>query len=200
LSYTYPPSMEKLIFYLAKLPGVGPKTAQRLAFHLLRAGEDEVFGLSMAIAEAKQKVRRCRICANLTDDEICPVCADRGRDGTLLCVVEQPADAMSIEKTGEFHGVYHVLHGALSPLDGVGPAELTIPLLMSRLKNGMVREVVLATNNGTEGEATALYLARLIKPLGLKVSRLAHGIPVGGDLEYLDELTLSRAFTGRQTL
>ncbi len=199
-TYMYPPSMERLIAMLTKLPGVGPKTAQRLAMHLLNTREADALGLSAAIAEARATVKRCKICGNLSDEELCPVCTDPKRQQNSICVVEQPGDAIVIERTGEFHGLYHVLHGALSPMEGIGPQELNISSLLQRLKSGEVDEVIMATNTGVEGEATAMYLARLIKPLGVKVSHLAHGVPVGGDLEYTDEATLVRAFVGRQEL
>jgi recombination protein RecR len=198
--YLYPPSVERLIAMLAKLPGVGPKTAQRLAMHLLNTKEADALGLASAIAAARANVKRCKICGNLTDDEVCPVCSDPGRQQNSICVVEQPGDAIVMEKTGEYKGLYHVLHGALSPMEGIGPKELNIDSLLRRLKDGNVSEVIMATNTSVEGEATAMYLARLIKPLGITVSRLAHGVPVGGDLEYTDEATLVRAFVGRQTL
>lgn len=195
--YFYPPSVEELISYLNKLPGVGPKTAQRLALHLLNTRADDALGLAEAIREARAKVKRCRICGNLTDDDCCPVCLDDSRDETVLCVVEQPGDCIVVERTNQFHGRYHVLHGALSPMEGIGPAELNIASLMQRLQGSQIKEVIMATNTGVEGEATALYLARQIKPLGIKVSRLAYGVAVGGDLEYTDEVTLGRALQGR---
>ena len=198
--YHYPPSIEALIDALAKLPGVGPKTAQRLAMHLLHTKEADALGLAKAIVDARQKVHRCSQCGNLTDTEFCPVCQDPNRQQNSICVVEQPGDVIVMEKTGEYKGLYHVLHGALSPMEGIGPKELTIDLLMQRLQQGGVQEVVMATNTSVEGETTAMYLARLIKPLGIKVSRLAHGVPVGGDLEYTDEATLARAFLGRKEL
>lgn len=198
--YMYPPSIQRLVDSLAKLPGVGPKTAQRLAFHLLNTGEADAVGLSRAIVEAREKVKRCKICGNLTDDEICSVCKDDRRVQSTICVVEQPGDSIVMEKTGEYRGLYHVLHGALSPMEGIGPRELNIQSLLDRLQDGSVEEVVMATNTSVEGEATAMYLARLIKPLGIRVSRLAHGVPVGNDLEYTDEATLARAFIGRKEL
>ncbi len=198
--YMYPPSIQRLVDSLAKLPGVGPKTAQRLAFHLLNAREADALGLSRAIVEAREKVKRCKICGNLTDDEICSVCKDDRRVQSTICVVEQPGDSIVMEKTGEYRGLYHVLHGALSPMEGIGPRELNIQPLLDRLRDGVVEEVVMATNTSVEGEATAMYLARLIKPLGIRVSRLAHGVPVGNDLEYTDEATLARAFIGRKEL
>jgi recombination protein RecR len=196
----YPPSIQRLIDTLSRLPGVGPKTAQRLAFHLLNAREADAVGLSKAIVDAREKVKHCKICGNLTDDEICSVCKDPNRVQTTICVVEQPGDSIVMEKTGEYRGLYHVLHGALSPMEGIGPKELNIQPLLERLKNGGIQEVVMATNTSVEGEATALYLARLIKPLGIRVSRLAHGMPVGNDLEYTDEATLARALIGRKEL
>jgi len=198
--YFYPPSMENLIQQLMKLPGVGPKTAQRLAFHLLHAPEGDAMGLAYAIQEARETIRRCKICGNLSDEEICPVCHDPGRDRTVLCVVEQPKDVLVMEKTREFRGLYHVLHGAISPMEGIGPKELTIDLLMNRLKAGSIQEVIMTTNPNVEGEATAHYLARQIKPLNIKVTRIAHGVPVGGDLEYADEATLARALSGRKEI
>lgn len=195
--YFYPPSVEALIDYLTRLPGVGPKTAQRLALHLLNTRETDALGLAQAIAEARQKVKRCRICGNLTDDELCPVCTDDSRDESVICVVEQPGDCIVVERTNQFHGRYHVLHGALSPMEGIGPNELNISSLLKRLSGSAVTEVIMATNTGVEGEATALYLARQIKPMGIKVSRLAYGVAVGGDLEYTDEVTLGRALSGR---
>lgn len=198
--YFYPPSVEELINYLSRLPGVGPKTAQRLALYLLHAGEADAVGLAEAIVNARERVHRCAVCGNLTDDDMCPVCRDEQRDASVICVVEQPGDCIAMERTGQFHGRYHVLHGALSPMEGIGPAELNMESLLRRLRDGKVREVVMATNTGVEGEATALYLARLIKPLGIRVSRLAYGVAVGGDLEYTDEVTLGRALSGRSEL
>ncbi|MCI8336624.1 MAG: recombination protein RecR [Peptococcaceae bacterium] len=200
MNYHYPPSMTNLINYLMKLPGVGPKSAQRLAFFLLAAPEQDACGLGGAIVEARQKIRHCKICGNLSDEDTCMVCKDQTRDETILCVVEQPKDVVMLENTREFHGRYHVLHGAISPMEGIGPEQLTIDMLMKRLKEGGIQEVVMATNPSVEGDATVLYLSRLIKPLGIKVTRIAHGIPVGGDLEYADEATLSRAFWGRREL
>lgn len=195
--YFYPPSIEELISYLTRLPGVGPKTAQRLALHLLNTREADALGLAQAISEARRKVKRCRVCGNLTDDDCCPVCLDDTRDNTTLCVVEQPGDCIVIERTNQFHGRYHVLHGSLSPMEGIGPADLNIESLLKRLQGSDIKEVIMATNTGVEGEATALYLARQIKPLGISVSRLAYGVAVGGDLEYTDEVTLGRALQGR---
>ena len=201
-TYYYPPSVQQLIEALTKLPGVGPKTGKRLAMHLLQTREEDAMGLAQAIEQARSKVRRCRVCGNLTDEEYCPVCQDSTRDAKLLCVVEQPGDCIVVEKTGQFRGLYHVLHGALSPMEGIGPDDLNIASLLQRLQdsNSQVQEVIMACNTGVEGEATALYLARQIKPLNIKVSRLAYGVAVGGDLEYTDEATLSRALQGRLSL
>ncbi len=170
--------------------------------HLLQTREEDALGLAQAIEQARSKVRRCRVCGNLTDEEYCPVCQDSTRDAKLLCVVEQPGDCIVVEKTGQFRGLYHVLHGALSPMEGIGPDDLNIASLLQRLQdsNSQVQEVIMACNTGVEGEATALYLARQIKPLNIKVSRLAYGVAVGGDLEYTDEATLSRALQGRLSL
>lgn len=198
--YFYPPSVEELIAALHKLPGVGPKTAQRLAMHLLHTRPEDAQGLAQAILQARERVHRCRICGNLTDEECCPVCLDESRDAATICVVEQPGDCIVVEKTGQYHGLYHVLHGALSPMEGVGPGDLNIDALMRRLQSGGVQEVIMATNTGVEGEATALYLARQIKPLNIRVSRLAYGVAVGGDLEYTDEATLGRALQGRLSI
>ena len=200
MAYRYPPSLNELIRYLAKLPGIGPKTAQRLAFFLLNAAEEDALGLAGAIATARRNLHHCPRCGNFTDDDICNICADGRRDGGLICVVEQTRDIAAMERAGCFTGHYHVLGGAISPLDGVGPEQLKLQSLFARLQGGQVREVVLATNPTVEGEATALYLAKKIRPLGITVSRLAHGLPVGGDLEYADEATLSLALAGRKEI
>ena len=196
----YAKPVARLVTELNRLPGVGPKTAQRLAFHLLNAPEEEARNLASAILEAREKVHYCGVCGDLTEEDLCRLCTDGNRDRSIICVVEAPPDLVALEKTHEFKGLYHVLHGALSPMGGIGPDQLNIASLLARLGDGTVREVVLATNPNVEGEATSLYLGRLLKPLGLKVTRLAHGLPVGGDLEYADELTLARAFQGRQTV
>lgn len=196
----YAEPLARLVEALHQLPGIGPKTAQRLAFYLLGCPEEEAYRLAEAIVEARRKIHPCSVCANLTDVDPCAFCQDARRDRSVICVVEQPRDLIAIERTGEYRGLYHVLHGALSPLDGVGPEDLTISKLLSRLEGGEVKEVILATNPNTEGEATALYLARLCRRFNVKVTRLAHGLPVGGDLEYADELTLSRALAGRQEM
>ncbi len=196
----YAESIDNLITELSKLPGIGPKTAQRLAFYILKSPDTEAKKLSEAIAKAKLAMRFCKVCYNITDKEVCAICSDPGREDTLLIVVEEPMDIISIEKTQEFKGKYHVLQGAISPIDGIGPEELRIKELLDRLKNSSVKEIVLATNPNVEGEATAMYLARLLKPLGLKVTRIASGLPVGTDLEYADEVTLSRALEGRREI
>ncbi|GAB6877362.1 recombination mediator RecR [Thermaerobacter litoralis] len=195
------PAFARLIAELEKLPGIGPKTAQRLAYHLLFRPQEEVRSLAEAMVQARASVRYCSICANLTDRDPCPICRDPGRDGRVICVVEQPRDVVAMERTREFRGLYHVLHGVISPMDGVGPEQLRVRELLARLRQEPpVEEVILATNPTVEGEATALYLARLIKPLGIRVTRIARGVPEGGDLEYVDELTLTRALQGRQAL
>ena len=195
--FQYVQPVANLITQLNKLPGVGPKTAQRLAFHVPEA---EAKTLVEAIMEAKSKVHQCSVCCNLTDTNPCRVCSDENRDKSILCVVEEPKDVIALEKTREYKGQYHVLHGAISPMDGIGPDDLKVKELINRLSTQNFQEVVIATNPNVEGEATALYLARLLKPLGVKVTRIAHGLPVGGELEYADEMTLARAFEGRREL
>jgi len=190
--------ISRLIDQLTRLPGVGPKTAQRLAFHLLNWPEAEVEQLAGAMVDARRRVRRCSICANLTDQETCPICSDANRDQTCLCVVEDPRDVAAMERTRGFRGVYHVLHGAISPLDGIGPEQLGLPALVSRVTRTNVREVIVATNPDVEGDATALFLADLLRPCSVRVTRLARGLPVGGDLEYADEVTLAKALEGRR--
>ncbi len=192
--------MQDLIDELGRLPGVGPKSAQRIAFHLLQADPADVRRLVLALTEVKDKVRFCITCGNVAQDEQCRICRDPRRDLTALCVVEESKDVVAIEKTREFRGRYHILGGAISPIDGIGPDDLRIPELMVRLADGVVTEIILATDPNLEGEATASYLARLLKPMGLRVTRLASGLPVGGDLEYADEITLGRAFEGRRLL
>lgn len=193
----YAASLEKLIENLCRLPGIGPKSAQRIAFYLLSVTREEAMELADAIAEAKERVRYCSVCFNISEGEVCGVCSDGRRDPALLCVVEEPRDVLAVERTGSFKGKYHVLGGAISPIDGVGPEELRFTELVRRLSSGEVTEIVVATNPNAEGEATAVYLARLVKPLGMKVTRIASGLPVGGDLEYADEVTLGRAMEGR---
>ncbi|HLR92940.1 MAG TPA: recombination mediator RecR [Jiangellaceae bacterium] len=192
--------VQDLIDELGQLPGVGPKSAQRIAFHLLAADPDDVRRLADALVEVKNKVRFCTMCGNVAEDEQCRVCQDPRRDPSIVCVVEEPKDVVAIERTREFRGRYHVLGGAISPIDGVGPDDLRMRELMLRLSDGTITEIIIATDPNLEGEATATYLARLIKPMGLRVTRLASGLPVGGDLEYADEVTLGRAFEGRKLL
>ncbi|MBN2000880.1 recombination protein RecR [candidate division KSB1 bacterium] len=189
-------TVERAIQELSKLPGVGRKSAQRHVFYLLKAPTEQVLALSRVIEELKHRVRYCSVCHNITEQDPCYICTSEKRNRGLICVVEEPNDILAIEKTGEYHGLYHVLGGVLSPLDGVGPDDLRIKELLSRL-DADVKEVIVATNPNTEGEATALYLVRILKPMGIKVSRIARGIPVGSDLEYADESTLSRALEGR---
>ena len=194
----YTPPVQTLIDELGRLPGVGPKSAQRIAFHLLKIPPDDVHRLALAIADAKARVRFCSICWNFAEGELCPICADDRRDGSVLCVVEESRDIVAIEKTGEFKGRYHVLLGAMNPLEGIGPEQLKIKELFARLEPEGVTEVILCTNPNTEGEVTAMYIARMMKPFGVRVTRIASGLPVGGDLEYADELTLGRALEGRR--
>jgi recombination protein RecR len=196
----YPPAVERLVDELQRLPGVGPKSAQRLAFHLLKADDEGVLRLADALREVKATVRFCATCFNFAEGDECAICADPERDATTICAVEEPKDIVAIERTGEFRGRYHVLQGAISPIDGIGPDQLRVRELVARLEDGAVTEVVVATNPTVEGETTAVYLARLIKPLGVKVTRIAAGLPVGGDIEYADEVTLGRALEGRREL
>lgn len=195
-----PDPIQRLVAELAKLPGIGEKTAQRLAFHILKEPREYARDLSRAISEVVEKVRLCPICCALTEIEPCAQCRDPQRDSRLLCVVENVADQLAIERTREFKGRYHVLHGVLSPLEGIGPDQLRIKELLARLGDGQVEEVIVATNPDIEGETTALYLTRLVKPLGIKVSRIAQGVPMGGDLEYADQVTLARALSGRREM
>jgi recombination protein RecR len=197
---TYAPPVQALIDELGRLPGIGPKSAQRIAFHLLKLPPQDAARLATAITEAKAKVRFCERCWNVAEGSECGICADDQRDTTMLCVVEEARDIVALEKTGEFRGRYHVLLGAISPIDGIGPEQLKVRELLLRLEPEGVQEVILCTNPNIEGEATALYLARLLAPLGVKVTRLASGLPVGGDLEYADELTLGRALEGRREI
>ena len=192
----FPPSFEALIDGFAMLPGIGKKSAQRLAFFVLSMPEGEAETFAAAILEARKKVHPCRVCHNLTDEELCPICASQKRDRTVICVVEAPRDIKAIERTHEYNGLYHVLHGLISPMDGIGADQLCVKELLARL-DGTVKEVIMATSPTVEGEATAMYLAKLIKPLGIKTTRLAYGLPVGSSLEYADETTLYRAMEGR---
>jgi recombination protein RecR len=195
----FSPAVQNLVAQLTRLPGVGQRTAQRLAFHLLRAPKDEALALAAAIEEVKERVRFCRECGNLTEDDVCAICLDTRRDHALICVVEQPVDLISVERTAEYRGLYHVLGGALSPIDGVEPSDLRIDELLQRVERNGVEEVVLATNPNMTGEATAAYLADLLRGR-VRVTRLASGLPVGGDLEYADEVTLGRALSGRREM
>lgn len=196
----YAKPLSRLINELSRLPGIGGKTAQRLAFHILSMEDKEAFALADAIRGAKTSMTYCSICGNLTDTDPCAICSDESRDHSLICVVESPKDVVAMEKIREYNGYYHVLHGAISPMDGIGPEDINLKSLIVRLQEETVKELIIATNPNIEGEATAMYIARLIKPSGIKVSRIAHGIPVGGDLEYADEVTLLKAVEGRREL
>ena len=196
----YPKPLNKLINELSRLSGIGGKTAQRLAFHILSMSDGDAFRLSDSIREAKEQMRYCSVCGNLTDVDPCAICSDTDRDPSVICVVESPRDVIAMEKIREFKGYYHVLHGTISPMDGIGPDDINLKSLVLRLQDERVQELIIATNPTIEGEATAMYIARLIKPSGIKVSRIAHGIPVGGDLEYADEVTLLKAVEGRRQL
>jgi recombination protein RecR len=196
----YEGAIQDLIDELSRLPGVGPKSAQRLAFHVLSADPADVKRLAASLLRVKEVVKFCTVCFNVAEDDKCRICRDQRRSGEVLCVVEEPKDVVAIERTNEFRGRYHVLGGAINPLEGIGPDNLRIRELMTRLAEGEVKELILATDPNTEGEATATYLALLVKPMGITVSRLASGLPVGGDLEYADEITLGRAFEGRRTI
>ena len=193
-------AIARLVNQLSKLPGVGRKTAQRLAYHIIALPEDQVRELAVAIFNGKKQIHFCPICGNYTDTDPCPICADSSRRKDIVCVVRDPRDVNALERMREYDGLYHVLHGVISPMDGVGPDDIRIRELMTRLASGEIKEVVLATNPDVEGEATAAYISRLIKPMGVKVTRIAHGVPIGGELEYTDEVTLLRAFQGRREL
>ncbi|MBQ6627039.1 MAG: recombination protein RecR [Ruminococcus sp.] len=192
--------LAKLIEQFERLPGIGSKTAQRLAYFVLNMPKEQAKEFSTAIIDAHEKIRYCDVCCNFSDQDLCPVCRSTNRDTSVICVVETPRDAIALENTHEYNGTYHVLHGAISPLNGVGPDQLCIKQLLNRLNDDTVKEIIMATNPTVEGEATAMYLSRLLKPMGIKVTRLAYGIPVGGDLEYADEVTLARALEGRNEL
>jgi recombination protein RecR len=196
----YAEPLARLIEELSKMPTVGPKTAQRLAFHILRMTPEDAAKLSQAILDAKAKIRYCSICFHITDVDPCAICSNPTRTQQMICVVEDPRDVLAMERTREYKGLYHVLHGAISPLDGIGPDDLKIAELLRRVGTGAVDEVIVATNPRVEGEATAIYLAKILKPLGLKVTRIAHGLPVGADLEYADEVTLAKALEGRREM
>lgn len=196
----YPGPVARLVEELSKLPSIGSKTAQRLAFFILNMSEAEVKSLAQSMVEAKQKIRNCSICGNLTDSDPCFICKNTSRDSDTICVVENPRDVIAMEKTREYKGVYHVLHGAISPMGGIGPDNIKIKELLQRLSKNDIKEVIMATNPNVEGEATSMYLSKLIKPFGIKVTRIAHGIPVGGDLEYADEVTLAKSLEGRREI
>lgn len=196
----YPKPLAKLINELSKLPGIGPKSAQRLAFHILSLDDREAEQLADAITTAKREMKYCSVCGNLTDEDPCAICSDPTRKDDVICVVESPRDVMAMERIKEFNGLYHVLHGVISPMEGIGPEDINLKSLVQRLQQGDVKELIIATNPNIEGEATAMYIARLIKPAGIKVTRIAHGIPVGGDLEYADEVTLLKSLEGRREL
>jgi len=196
----FPEPLSRLIDELKRLPGIGQKSAQRIAFHLERGSREDVERLARALLEAKDKLRLCSICNNLAESEACPFCSDSSRDPSIICVVETPYNAVSIEKTREFHGLYHVLHGSLSPLQGIGPEQLKLKSLIDRLKDGKVRELIVATNPNVEGEATAVYLSKLVRPLGVKVTRIAMGVPVGSELEFADEVTMMKSIEGRREI
>ena len=196
----YPRPLHRLIRELSRLPGIGGKTAQRLAFHILSMEEKEADALASAIVHARKEMKYCSVCGNLTDQDPCQICSDEKRDRATICVEEHSRDVVAMERIREYHGLYHVLHGAISPMDGIGPEDINLKSLMIRLREQEIRELILATNPNLEGEATAMYIARLVRPTGIKVSRIAHGIPVGGDLEYADEVTLLKAMEGRQEL
>ena len=196
----YPKPLAKLINELSKLPGIGTKSAQRLAFHILALEDREAEQLAEAITTAKREMKYCSVCGNLTDEDPCAICSDQSRRDDIICVVESPRDVMAMERIKEFNGLYHVLHGVISPMEGIGPEDINLKSLIQRLQAGDVKELIIATNPNIEGEATAMYIARLIKPAGIKVTRIAHGIPVGGDLEYADEVTLLKSLEGRREL
>mgnify|MGYP002304215747 FL=1 len=199
MSY-YSPSIEKLIESFERLPSIGHKTAVRLAFHMLDLSKEETDEFINSIINAKEKLKYCSNCYNISDTDPCPICSSPKRDNSVICVVEDVRDVMAMERTHEFKGVYHVLHGSISPMNGVGPEDIKIKELLNRIANNDIKEIIIATNPRVEGEATAIYISKIIKPLGIKVTRIAHGIPVGGDLEYTDEVTLSKALEGRREL
>jgi recombination protein RecR len=196
----YPEPIAKLIDSFSRLPGIGPKTAARLAFHVLRMSEDDVVSFAKALVSVKRNLHYCSVCCNITDVDPCRICQDKTRDPSVICVVQEAKDLVAMERTKEYDGQYHVLQGAISPMEGIGPDEIRIAELLKRLTDDRVKELILATNPNIEGEATAMYLSRLVKPFGIKVTRIAHGLPVGGDLEYADEVTLSKALEGRREL
>jgi recombination protein RecR len=200
VSFRYTKPLARLIDEFSKMPGIGPKTAQRLAFYILKNSSERVASLAKAILEAKEKVKHCSICGNITDQEVCEICQNINRDKSIICVVEKVRDLIAIENTGEYKGLYHVLEGAISPLDGIEPENLKIDSLLKRLKTEKIKEIILATNPNIEGEVTASYLNKLIEPLNIKVTRIAYGVPIGGSLEFADEVTLTQALMGRQKI
>ncbi len=196
----YPEPISKLIDSFMKLPGIGPKTAARLAFFVLTMKEDTVLSFAKALVDAKRNLTYCSVCGHITDIDPCQICSDKQRDMSTICVVQDPKDVIAMEKMRDYHGLYHVLHGAISPMDGIGPEDINVASLITRLQDEQVQELILATNPTIEGEATAMYISRLVKPSGIRTTRIAHGLPVGGDLEYADEVTLSKALEGRREL
>ncbi len=196
----YPEPISKLIDSFMKLPGIGPKTAARLAFFVLTMKEDTVLDFAKALVDAKRNLSYCSVCGHITDIDPCNICRDHSRDKSMICVVQDTKDVIAMEKMRDYNGLYHVLHGAISPMDGIGPEDINVPSLLKRLQDAQVEELILATNPNIEGEATAMYISRLVKPSGIKTTRIAHGLPVGGDLEYADEVTLSKALEGRREL
>ncbi|MEK4496344.1 recombination mediator RecR [Ureibacillus sp. FSL W8-0352] len=196
----YPEPISKLIDSFMKLPGIGPKTAARLAFFVLTMKEEAVLSFAKALVDAKRDLTYCSVCGHITDVDPCQICTDQSRDVSTICVVQDPKDVIAMEKMKDYHGLYHVLHGAISPMDGVGPEDINVASLINRLKDERVKELILATNPTIEGEATAMYISRLVKPSGIRTTRIAHGLPVGGDLEYADEVTLSKALEGRREI
>lgn len=193
-------TLQRLIEQFERLPGIGHKSAQRLAFHVLNMKKEDAEAFSRIILEAHEKIKKCSCCCNLAEEELCPICKSSKRDSSVVCVVEDPRDVMAFERTHEFEGTYHVLHGVISPMNGIGPEDITIKELLARMGDGKIQEVIMATNPTVEGEATAMYISRLLKPMGVSVSRLAYGVPVGADLEYADEVTLTRALEGRRMI
>lgn len=193
-------TLQRLIEQFERMPGIGHKSAQRLAFHVLNMKKEDAEAFSKVILEAHEKIKKCSCCCNLAEEELCPICKSSKRDESVVCVVEDPRDVMAFERTHEYEGTYHVLHGVISPMNGIGPEDITIKELISRMGDGKIQEVIMATNPTVEGEATAMYISRLLKPMGVSVSRLAYGVPVGADLEYADEVTLTRALEGRRML
>ncbi|MET3683788.1 recombination protein RecR [Alkalibacillus flavidus] len=196
----YPEPITKLIDSFTKLPGIGPKTAARLAFFVLEMEEDDVLDFAKSLVNAKRELTHCTTCGHITDQDPCSICSDPSRDGSVICVVQDPKDVIAMEKMKDFQGKYHVLHGTISPMEGIGPEDINVSTLIERLKDEQVEELILATNPNVEGEATAMYISRLVKPSGIRLTRIAHGLPVGGDLEYADEVTLSKALEGRRDL